>query len=113
MRLVPIFVAPHLSQQLLMGYRPASVLDQVIEQAVFGWPEFDMLAVDDDFAAIEVYAEAIIDAQDGPFGCARHLGAAEHGLDPAGKFTRAKRLGDVIIRAKFQPSDLIIFFAFC
>ena len=112
-RLVAVLVAPDLRQQLIVRNCPARVLDQVVEQAVLGRAQLDPLAVDDHLAAVEIYAQAVVDLEDRLRGRGRrHLGAAQHRLDPAGKLTRSERLGDVVVRAQFQPVDLVVLLAF-
>ena len=43
-------------------------------------------------------------------GCRQALRAAQHGLHPADKLSRAKGLGHIIVRSQFQPAHLVPFF---
>ncbi len=68
-----------------MGHHPACVLDEVIEQAVFGGPQIDALAVHDHVTALQVHFQPVVDLDDLGVGPARLLEAAQHGADTAGQ----------------------------
>ena len=67
-----------------MRHDPAGVLDQMVEQPVFGGAQADALAVDDHLTPLHVHLQPLVDGDDLVFGAAVLLKAAQHGADAAG-----------------------------
>jgi hypothetical protein len=65
MGFVAVFITPNFGEQGFVGDNPASVLNEGVEQTIFGWAQIDSFAGDDDLVAIEVYGEAVVDGEYG------------------------------------------------
>ncbi len=58
MRLVPVFIAPDLGKDLVVSEHPSGIPDKVIQQPVFGGPQFDQFSIHPHFPAAKVDSEA-------------------------------------------------------
>src|SRR6185436_10610257 len=110
MRFVAVFVAPDLDENLVMRHDPPGILHEMIQQAIFGGTQLNQLALQPDFAAVEIDFEPFIDLDDIVHRTTRALGATNDGFDTADHFTRAERLGDVIIGTQLESAYAVILF---
>ena len=81
----------------------------MVEQAIFRRPYFHRFALHEHLVAVEIDAQALIHFDRFSTRALRRLHAAQHRAHPANQFARAKRLGDIIIRAQLQPTHAVIF----
>jgi hypothetical protein len=90
------------------GESAARLLDKGFEEGEFFWSEVNEPVFDVDFVTCEV--DGKIFEVEFFLGLGQiFAGAAEDCPDPGNDFTRAKRLGDVIICAQIKPEEDIIF----
>src|SRR5690348_1331818 len=54
MGLVAVLVAPDLGEQRFVGEQPPGIVDQMIEQAIFGWAQRYFLTAYQDLAFVEI-----------------------------------------------------------
>src|SRR5687767_2859642 len=84
----------------------------MIQEAIFCWAQFNQLAFQPDLAAVKVDLEAFIHLDDVMHRATRALRATDDSFYPAHHFTRAKRLGDIVIGSQFKPAHTIILLTF-
>src|SRR6185503_8550365 len=108
MGFITILITPDFYKDLIVRDHPASILHEVIQQAIFGRAQFDELAFQPDFTAVKVDLETIIHLNNVVHGAACSLGTADNRLHPADHLTWAERFGDVIIPTQFKAAYPII-----
>src|SRR5208283_329717 len=101
--------APHLGEQLLPGERLARVPHQEDEQVILARGQLDQLAVGPDFVRRKVHDQVAVGdgAEVELVGKAGAAGPSQHRAHAEGQFTRAKGLGDIVVRAGFEADEAI------
>ena len=93
-------VAPYLVEQLRAGVHALGMGHEKMQQAEFGRPQVQRLAVAADPVRDRIQAQAV--DLDRVVGHLRRA-PAQHRLDARHQLARRKRLGDVVVGAGLQP----------
>src|SRR5690349_7475736 len=72
-----------------------------------------MISLDNDFALIEINAQATINAQNSFTGLRDAVDAPQYRFSAADHLTSTKRLRDVVVSTKLKPSNFIFFLTSC
>src|SRR5579863_1188395 len=107
-RFVAVFATPHFGEQRLVRQQAPGVVDQMIEQAVLGWAQNHLLSAYPHFTTRKVDAQIIVNNDFSFTGGGWHKRATQERSDAGKEFWRAKRFGEVIVRAEVQPPNLIL-----
>src|SRR5579885_3080848 len=105
LRLTAIFMSPDLREQHIMRQQSSGIVDEMIEQAVFGGSERHLLAAYPDLALAEVYRQVVVHNDARLARGLGHEGAPQQRLDTRLQFLRAERLGQVIVGADLQAAN--------
>src|SRR5688572_29468642 len=97
-------VPPHLCEKLFPVNDVATVLGKITEELHLVMRQVDGFPSRGDALRLEVDHEAA-DRQT----VERHVIAAQHGANPCNQLFEVGRLCDVVVCAKIQPSDLVVF----
>ncbi|BCB81738.1 hypothetical protein Pflav_081480 [Phytohabitans flavus] len=93
-------------EDLRLGKHPVGVEHQVAQQLELGGRELDALAGPVDLVGL------LVQLQVGEGQAGRRLvagrGAAEDGADAGGELLQAERLGDVVVAAEREATDLVV-----
>jgi len=99
MGFVPIFVSPHLGQNLIVGEHPTCILNKVVKQSIFSGPQLHQTVFNPDFVPVEINIRAIVNLDQSVRAGTRHFGPAQYGPDTADQLSWTEGLCDVVIRA--------------
>jgi hypothetical protein len=114
MTLAKIFLTPDVLQQHILRHHTSGILSQIGEQTVLNRREVYLAIMLQDAMLAKVNRH-ITDRDRRPHGgCAigcRELCAPDHRTHPREKFIHTEWLGQIIVRAEIQPTNLILVLA--